>query len=293
MLAFDNMSGDAGQACFSDGSAEDIVTDLSKMSGLTSIARNSSFACRGRSVDLRTVGHGLGVGHALEGSVRRTGQRVRTTAQLIDAATGSHLWAGRYHGDLADLFAVQDAVTLEIVEGAEGQGEPREEGGNRPPGHCQLAAPRSRPPDARPHALAGGDAVDRRARWSTAGRRSSSTPTTPRRSDFARSLKGSTGRLVGRSARGRGGALAGRPRSGGARRREGAVAKPRFRDRAVLERDLGFFERAIRGPGAGAGGPRQGRPADRGLTPALTPPPRLRSGRPRFRVGPGSDRPAG
>ncbi|MFN0113192.1 MAG: adenylate/guanylate cyclase domain-containing protein [Paracoccaceae bacterium] len=116
VLAFDNMSGDPDQAYFSDGIAEDIITDLSKVSGLTVIARNSSFAYRGKSVDLRAVGRELGVGHVLEGSVRRAGQRVRVTAQLIDAATGAHLWADRYDGDLADVFAVQDAVTLQIVE---------------------------------------------------------------------------------------------------------------------------------------------------------------------------------
>jgi len=116
VLAFDNMSGDPDQAYFSDGIAEDIITDLSKVSGLTVIARNSSFAYRGRSVDLRTVGRELGVSHVLEGSVRRVGQRVRVTAQLIDAATGGHLWADRYDGDLADVFGVQDEVTLKIVE---------------------------------------------------------------------------------------------------------------------------------------------------------------------------------
>jgi adenylate cyclase len=116
VLAFDNMSGDPDQAYFSDGIAEDIITDLSKVSGLTVIARNSSFAYKGRAVDLRSVGRELGVAYVLEGSVRRMGQRVRITAQLIDAATGSHLWADRYDGDLADVFAVQDEVTLKIVE---------------------------------------------------------------------------------------------------------------------------------------------------------------------------------
>ncbi len=116
VLAFANMSGDPEQEYFADGIAEDIITDLSKVSGLTVIARNSSFAYKGRSVDIRAVGRELGVGHVLEGSVRRAGQRVRVTAQLIDAATGAHLWADRYDGDLADVFGVQDAVTLKIVE---------------------------------------------------------------------------------------------------------------------------------------------------------------------------------
>lgn len=115
VLAFDNMSGDPEQAYFSDGIAEDIITDLSKVSGLTVIARNSSFAYRGRAVDLRTVGRELGVAFVLEGSVRKAGARVRITAQLIDAASGKHVWADRYDGDLADVFAVQDEVTLKIV----------------------------------------------------------------------------------------------------------------------------------------------------------------------------------
>lgn len=116
VLAFDNMSGDPEQEYFSDGIAEDIITDLSKVSGLTVIARNSSFAYKGRSVDLRILGRELGVAYVLEGSVRRAGQRVRVNAQLIDAATGVHLWADRFDGNLADVFAVQDEVTLKIVE---------------------------------------------------------------------------------------------------------------------------------------------------------------------------------
>ncbi len=116
VLAFDNMSGDPEQAYFSDGIAEDIITDLSKVSGLTVIARNSSFAYRGRTVDVRAIGRELGVRYVLEGSVRKAGARVRVTAQLIDAATGGHVWADRYDGDLEDVFAVQDAVTLKIVE---------------------------------------------------------------------------------------------------------------------------------------------------------------------------------
>jgi adenylate cyclase len=115
VLPFDNMSGDAEQEYFSDGISEDIITDLSKVSGLLVIARNSSFAYKGLSPDLRDVGRELGVGAVLEGSVRRAGNRVRVTAQLIDAATGGHLWADRYDRDLTDIFAVQDELTLEIV----------------------------------------------------------------------------------------------------------------------------------------------------------------------------------
>ena len=128
--AFDNMSGDPEQAYFSDGIAEDIITDLSKVAGLTVIARNSSFAYRGRAVDLRVVGRELGVGHVLEGSVRRAGQRVRVTAQLIDAATGAYVWADRYDGDIADVFVVQDAVTLQIVGALKVRLSPAEEAAN-------------------------------------------------------------------------------------------------------------------------------------------------------------------
>ena len=115
VLPFDNMSQDPEQEYFSDGISEDIITDLSKVSGLTVIGRNSSFAYKGKSTDLRLVGQQLGVSHVLEGSIRRAGQRVRITAQLIDAATGSHVWADRYDRDLTDIFALQDEVTLEIV----------------------------------------------------------------------------------------------------------------------------------------------------------------------------------
>jgi adenylate cyclase len=115
VLPFENMSGDAEQEYFSDGITEDIITDLSKVSGLMVIARNSTFAYKGQSVDLRTVGRELGVATVLEGSVRRAGNRVRITAQLIDASNGSHIWAERYDRDLDDIFAVQDEVTLSIV----------------------------------------------------------------------------------------------------------------------------------------------------------------------------------
>jgi adenylate cyclase len=116
ILPFTNMSGDSEQEYFSDGISEDIITDLSKISGLTVIARNSSFAYKGRSVDIRTVGHELGVQSVLEGSIRRAGKRVRITAQLIDATNGTHLWADRYDRDLTDIFEVQDDVTRRIVD---------------------------------------------------------------------------------------------------------------------------------------------------------------------------------
>ena len=115
VLPFTNMSGDPEQEYFSDGVSEDIITDLSKIAGLTVIARNSSFTYKGRSVDVRTIGRDLGVRSVLEGSIRRAGNRVRITAQLIDAATGAHLWADRYDRDLTDIFEVQDEVVERIV----------------------------------------------------------------------------------------------------------------------------------------------------------------------------------
>jgi adenylate cyclase len=116
VLPFTNMSGDAEQEYFSDGISEDIITDLSKIAGLTVIARNSSFTYKGRSVDVRAVGRELGVRSLLEGSIRRVGQRVRITAQLIDAESGGHLWGDRYDRDLTDIFEVQDDVTHRIVD---------------------------------------------------------------------------------------------------------------------------------------------------------------------------------
>ena len=116
VLPFNNISGDPEQEYFSDGISEDIITDLSKIAGLLVIARNSSFAYKGKNPDIRTVGRELGVRSVLEGSIRRSGNRVRITAQLINAANGGHLWAERYDRDLTDIFAVQDDVTRCIVE---------------------------------------------------------------------------------------------------------------------------------------------------------------------------------
>lgn len=115
VLPFANMSGDPEQDYFSDGITEDIITDLCKVSGLLVIARNSSFVYKGKNADIRTVGRELGVRSVLEGTIRRAGNRVRITAQLIDAATGGHLWAERYDRDQTDIFAVQDEVTGQIV----------------------------------------------------------------------------------------------------------------------------------------------------------------------------------
>jgi len=114
-LPFDNMSGDPEQEYFADGITEDIITDLSKVSSLFVIARNSSFAYKGQSPDVRKVCSELGVRYVLEGSVRKAGSKVRISAQLIDGSTGGHLWAERYDRDLEDIFAVQDEVTGEIV----------------------------------------------------------------------------------------------------------------------------------------------------------------------------------
>jgi adenylate cyclase len=116
VLPFTNMSGDPEQEYFSDGITEDVITDLSKIAGLLVISRNSSFTYKGRAVDVRTVGRELAVRSVLEGSIRRAGQRVRITAQLIDTASGRHVWAERYDRDLTDIFAVQDDVTHRIVE---------------------------------------------------------------------------------------------------------------------------------------------------------------------------------
>ena len=115
VLPFQNMSGDADQEYFSDGISEDIITDLSKLSGLLVIARNSTFTYKGKAADVREVGKRFGVSHVLEGSVRRAGGRVRITAQLLDSASAHHVWAERYDRDLQDIFAVQDEITRHIV----------------------------------------------------------------------------------------------------------------------------------------------------------------------------------
>jgi adenylate cyclase len=115
VLPFENMSGDPEQEYFADGMAEDIITGLSKFHWLFVIARNSSFAYKDKSPDVREVARDLGVRYVVEGSVRRGGARIRITAQLIDAETGSHIWAERYDRELADIFAVQDEVTAAIV----------------------------------------------------------------------------------------------------------------------------------------------------------------------------------
>jgi adenylate cyclase len=115
VLPFVNMSGDPEQEYFSDGISEDIITDLSKVSALEVCARNTAFTFKGRSVRAPDLARELGVTHVLEGSVRRAGGRVRITAQLIDGATGNHVWADRYDRDLTDIFALQDEISEAIV----------------------------------------------------------------------------------------------------------------------------------------------------------------------------------
>jgi adenylate cyclase len=115
VLPFQNMSGDAEQEYFSDGISEDITTDLSKVSALEVIARNTAFTFKGQSVNVCEVARKLDVTHVLEGSVRKAGNQVRITAQLIDGRTGGHVWADRYDRDLTDIFTIQDEISQAIV----------------------------------------------------------------------------------------------------------------------------------------------------------------------------------
>jgi adenylate cyclase len=115
VLPFVNMSGDPEQEYFSDGITEDIITDLSKVSALLVIARNTAFTFKGKVMDVKDVARALEVTHVLEGSVRKAGDRVRITAQLIDSKTGGHVWADRYDRDLTDIFAIQDEISKAIV----------------------------------------------------------------------------------------------------------------------------------------------------------------------------------
>jgi adenylate cyclase len=115
VLAFSNMSGDPEQEYFSDGIADDIITELSRSRSLFVIARNSSFTYKGRAIDVRQVARELGVRYILEGSVRRNSGRVRVVAQLIEAKTGNHIWAERYDRAIEDVFAVQDEITAAVV----------------------------------------------------------------------------------------------------------------------------------------------------------------------------------
>ena len=116
VLPFTNMSGDIEQEYFADGVADDIITELARVRSLLVIARNSSFAYKGRAVDVRQIASELGVRYILEGSVRCGADRLRITVQLVDAETGSHLWANRYDRPLHDLFALQDEIALAVAK---------------------------------------------------------------------------------------------------------------------------------------------------------------------------------
>jgi adenylate cyclase len=142
VLPFDNMSGDGEQEYFSDGIAEDIITALSRYPSLFVIARNSSFTYKGRAVDVKQVGRDLGVRYVLEGSLRKVGNRVRVTGQLVEAAAGNHIWAERYDRDLADIFALQDEITDAVttaVAPAIADAE-RQRAMRRPPGSLDVWA---------------------------------------------------------------------------------------------------------------------------------------------------------
>jgi len=119
VLPFQNMSGDPEQAFFADGLTDDLITGLSRVSWLFVIARNSSFSFRGEKLDERTIGERLGVRYLVEGSVRRAGQRLRLTAQLVEAATGNHLWSDRYEGSLEDVFDFQDRIVVNFISAIE------------------------------------------------------------------------------------------------------------------------------------------------------------------------------
>src|SRR6266436_6450969 len=115
VLPFANMSGDPEQEYFADGMVEEVITALSRIRWLFVIARNSSFTYKGQPIDVKQVGRELGVRYVLEGSVRKAGQRVRITGQLIDALTGTHLWADRFDGSLEDVFELQDKVAVSVA----------------------------------------------------------------------------------------------------------------------------------------------------------------------------------
>ena len=141
MLPFPNMSGDPEQEYFADGMVEEIITALSRIRWLFVIARNSSFTYKGQAVDVKQVGRELGVRYVLEGSVRKGGNRVRITAQLIDAETGTHLWADRFDGSLEDVFELQDKVAISVA------------GRHRAGIASRRDAPLRRAADQRPHRL--------------------------------------------------------------------------------------------------------------------------------------------
>jgi len=140
VLPFANMSGDPQQEYFTDGITEDIITELSRFNSLFVVARNSSFVFRGRSVDVREIGSQLGVEYVLEGSVRRAGNRIRVTAQLITSSNGAHVWANRFDDDLTDVFAVQDEIARTIVSTIVGRVEDYQSARKRQVPACDLSA---------------------------------------------------------------------------------------------------------------------------------------------------------
>ena len=142
------MSGDAEQEYFSDGISEDITTDLSKVSALAVTARNTAFTFKGQAVDVCDVARKLSVSHVLEGSVRKAGERVRITAQLIDGATGDHVWAERYDRDLTDIFAIQDEISKAIVDALKIKLLPEEKKAIEKPRHDQRRRLQSLPDGA-------------------------------------------------------------------------------------------------------------------------------------------------
>ena len=119
MLPFANISGDPEQEYFADGVTESLTTDLSRIRGMVVIARNTAFSYKGRPIDAKTIGHELNVRYVLEGSVQRSGRRMRVNVQLIDAEAGSHLWAERFDKPVADLFDMQDEIVARLAERAE------------------------------------------------------------------------------------------------------------------------------------------------------------------------------
>ena len=127
VLPFTNMSGDPEQEYFADGMTEDLITDISKLSGLFVIARNSVFTYKGKAVKVRQVAEELGVRYVMEGSVRRVGNQVRINAQLIDATSGGHVWADRYDGTYDDVFALQDRMTAKIISALSLELSPQDE----------------------------------------------------------------------------------------------------------------------------------------------------------------------
>ena len=129
ILPFANLSGDPAQDYFSDGISEDIITELSRFSELFVIARNSSFQYKGKAIDVRQIARELGVRYLLEGSVRHADERVRISAQLVDAQTGAHRWAERYDRRIEDIFSVQDEVAQTVASVLSIQIKP---GGSRP-----------------------------------------------------------------------------------------------------------------------------------------------------------------